>query len=259
VSALRLAHVELGGQGRPIVILHGLFGSSKNWVSTGRQLSAWGRVLALDLRNHGRSPRAHSHSLEDLVGDLQAWIAANLAEPPVLLGHSMGGLAAMGYALRRPAGVRALVIVDIAVREYRRGYDAEFAALRLDLSGFSNRAEIDRALAPLLPDERKRHFFQTAIEKGPEGFRWLVNGPALESSALLRGPAPAVEGRYGGPTLLLAGGASPYVRAEDAARMKGWFPLLRFLTIPEADHWVHASAPRAFREAVAAFLQELPG
>jgi esterase len=256
---MRLAHTEFGGRGLPILILHGLFGSGKNWAAVGRYLSSWGRTYALDLRNHGRSPRSESHSLGDMVGDLEEWIEAHLSEAPVLLGHSMGGLAAMGYALRQPSGVRALAVVDIAPRPYRRSYEAEFRALRLDLSGFRSRAQIDRALAPLLPDLRARQFFQTSIEHGPRGFRWIVNGPALEEGALVRGPEPVWEGRYEGPVLLVRGGVSPFVREEDLARMAALFPRLRVLTIPGADHWVHASAPRAFREAISAFLQELPG
>jgi esterase len=249
-----LAHVEFGGQGPPILILHGLFGSSKNWTSTARYLSAFGRPFALDLRNHGRSPRSPSHSLEDLVGDLEEWARAHLSEPPVLLGHSMGGQVAMGYALGRPEKVRALVVVDIAPRAYPPGFQAELAALRLDLSGFGSRDRIDRALAPLLPDGRLRRFFQTSIEKGPEGFRWTVNGPALEASALLRGREPAFEGRYDGPTLLVTGGASPFVSRADIDRMAGLFPRLQVRGIPDADHWVQASAPQAFRAAVAEFL-----
>ncbi len=254
---MRLAHTDFGGRGRPILILHGLFGSAKNWAGVGRYLSAWGRAYALDLRNHGQSPRSASHSLEDLVGDLEEWIGAVLSEAPVLLGHSMGGMAAMGYALRHPSLVRALAIVDIAPRSYRRNYEAELRALRLDLSGFGSRAQIDRALVPLLPDARTRQFFQTSIEHGPQGFRWTVNGPALEESSLVRGPEPAWEGRYEGPALLVRGGASTFVGEEDLARMTALFPRLRVLTIPGADHWVHASAPQAFREAIAGFLSEV--
>ena len=186
---MRLAHTAFGGQGPPLLILHGLFGSSKNWASVGRYLAGYCRPYALDLRNHGQSPRSPSHSLEDLVGDLEQWVRENLSEPPVLLGHSMGGLAAMGYALRHPSEVRALAVVDIAPRAYGHSYEAEFRALRLDLSAYKSRVEIDRALAVLLPDERTRRFFQTSLEPGPGGFRWTVNGPALEGS-----PPPARTG-----------------------------------------------------------------
>jgi pimeloyl-ACP methyl ester carboxylesterase len=256
---MRLAHTVFGGQGRPLLILHGLFGSSKNWASVGRHLAGYCRPFALDLRNHGQSPRSPSHSLEDLVGDLEQWVRENLGEPPVLLGHSMGGLAAMGYALRHPTQVRALAVVDIAPRAYNHGYEAEFRALRLDLSAYRSRGEVDRALAALLPDERTREFFQTSLATGPMGFRWTVNGPALEQSSLLRGQEPAFAGRYEGPTLLVKGDSSGFVGEPDVGRMRELFPALRVLTIAGADHWVHASAPQAFREAITAFLGELAG
>ena len=255
---MRLAHTAFGGQGPPLLILHGLFGSSKNWASVGRFLAGYCRPFALDLRNHGQSPRSPSHSLEDLVGDLEQWVRENLGEPVVLLGHSMGGLAAMGYALQHPSEVRALAIVDIAPRAYRQGYEAEFRALRLDLSPYKSRGEIDRALAALLPDERTRGFFQTSLEPGPQGFHWTVNGPALEESPLLGGQEPALEGRYEGPTLLVRGGDSPFVGEQDVARMRELFPDLRVRTIAGADHWVQTSAPQAFQEAIAAFLVGLP-
>jgi esterase len=153
--------------------------------------------------------------------------------------------------------VRGLAIVDIAPRSYGRSYEAEFRALRLDLSPFHSRAQIDRALAPLLPDLRTRQFFQTSIEHGPQGFRWTVDGPALEESALVRGPEPSWEGRYEGPALLVRGGASPFVSEEDLERMAALFPRLRVLTIPGAGHWVQASAAQALRQAISAFLQEL--
>ncbi len=255
-----LAHTEFGGRGRPILILHGLFGSAKNWAGVGRQLAALGRPYALDLRNHGQSPRSPSHTLQDLVDDLREWIAARLSEPPVLIGHSMGGLAAMGFALRYSSELRALVVVDIAPRAHREDYRAELQALRLDLTGFQSRTDIDLALAPLLPDLRERQFFQTSIEKGPQGYRWTVNGPALEQSPLVRGEEPPLEGRFEGPTLLVRGAASPFVGEEDLARMKELFPKMRVQTLPGADHWVHVSAPQAFREAVAGFLHPLlPG
>jgi len=257
---MRLAHEEFGGQGLPLLILHGLFGSSRNWLSVGRFLSSICRPYALDLRNHGRSPHSSSHSLQDLVGDLEQWIRENLAEAPALLGHSMGGQAAMGYALRHPRGVRGLIVVDIAPRAYRRDYAAQFRALRLELAGYGSRGEIDRALAPLLPDERLRRFLQTSIAQGPQGFRWILNGPALEHSSLVRGLSPGpddLEGRYEGPALLLRGENSDFVGEEDLVRMAKLFPGLRARTLPGADHWVHATSPQAFRQEVAGFLQEL--
>ena len=256
---MRLAHTDFGGEGLPIVILHALFASAKNWASVGRALAARGHAYALDLRNHGHSPRAASHSLRDLVADLEEWVADNLGHPPVLLGHSMGGLTVMAFALRHPERTRALVVVDIAPRAYGGSFERELQALRLDLSHYRTRAEVDRVLAPLLPDPRVRQFFQTGIEAGPLGFRWMTNGEALEASRLLHGSEPELfAGSYAGPVLVVAGGASPYVRPEDHRLLADFFPNVRIEVIPEADHWVQASSPAAFRAAVERFLDGLP-
>ena len=210
---MELFHRDLGGTGRPIVILHGLFGSSRNWTAAGAALKAHGRVFALDLRNHGRSPHAPTHSLEDLADDLEEWVSRHLGEAPVLVGHSMGGLAAMACALRRPARAAALppaalVVVDMAPRAYPFHFEAQLAALALDLSRFSSREELERALEPLLPDRGMRQFLLMSAERAGEGYRWVLNGEALRKATFLEdaarlGAEPA--GQYRGPALFLAG------------------------------------------------------
>ena len=110
---------EFGGQGLPVVILHGLFASSKNWVGTAQYLSGISRPYALDLRNHGDSPHYESHTLEDTIGDLQQWLKDRELDQAVLLGHSMGGLVSMGFALSHPQAVKGLIVVDILPRGYR--------------------------------------------------------------------------------------------------------------------------------------------
>jgi len=258
---MKLFHRDFGGEGPPIVILHALFASSKNWVSVGRDLARWGRTMALDLRNHGDSPHADSHSLADLAGDLEEWLAAQLTEAPLLLGHRMGGLAAMAYALGRPAAVRALIVVDIAPRAYGHRYEGQLAALRLDLSGCRSRREVDALLAPLVPDPAVRDFLQMSVEKSEApggGYRWKINGPALEHSALLRGEGfELLEGRYTGPTLFVAGGASDFIEEADRPRIRARFPAAQIRTIAGADHWLHHSAAEAFRAEMEGFLQGL--
>jgi pimeloyl-ACP methyl ester carboxylesterase len=255
---VRLAHLDFGGQEPPIVILHALFASARNWVSVGRFLAEHGHTYALDLRNHGRSPRSGSHSLEDMTGDLEEWCREHLEAQPVLLGHSMGGLVAMAYALRRPEATRALIVVDIVPRAYHPSYEQEFRALRLDLSKYSSLSQIDQALKPLLPDTRVRQFFLTNIEKGTEGYYWTTNGPALEASRFLTGSDyRSLDGLFDGPVLVVAGGESAFVTVDDYPDLFRLFPRARVQIIPEADHWIHASAPAAFREMVVRFLETL--
>ena len=205
---MQLASRSLGGQGRPIVILHGLFGSSRNWVTAGRFLAAHGAATALDLRNHGDSPHADSSTLEDMGGDVAEWLAAHGGEPAVLIGHSMGGQVAMTLALRRPELAAAIVVVDIAPRAYAYDHAAEIDALSVDVSRLSSRAQVDAAMAAHVSDAGLRQFLQMNLERAGEGFRWRINARAMRGSLAAAG---AWRGSYPGPALFLAAGRSGYV------------------------------------------------
>jgi pimeloyl-ACP methyl ester carboxylesterase len=249
---------SFGGTGRPIVILHGLFGSSRNWATAGRALAAWGAVSALDLRNHGDSPHSDSHTLADMVGDVREWLESLGAERPVLIGHSMGGQVAMALALESPESVAGLVSVDIAPRAYAEDHAAELAALSLDVSRLSSRREVDHAMAAWVADPGVRGFLAMNLERSGDGFRWRLNVEALRR-ARVTAAVPELRGRYGGPALFLAAGRSAYVTAADHDLIRGLFPAAEIRVIEEADHWVHASAPRAFVAEVSAFLERIKG
>lgn len=214
-----LAFRDLGGNGPPIVILHGLFGSSQNWASLGRRLAARGRCFALDLRNHGDSPHAPTHSLADCVEDLRIWIERRLDEPPRLVGHSMGGLAAMGFAIAHPRMTAAAALIDIAPRAYPLDHEREFQALQTDISVCRSRTELDALLAPLLPDPLVRQ----EGHEGGGGFAWRLNVAALEFSSI-SGDFSGVTGRFEGPALFVAGGSSDYLREADHAAVLRHFP-----------------------------------
>lgn len=243
----------LGGEGAPIVILHGLFGSSQNWSGMGRRLVSHGKVCALDLRNHGDSPHAPTHSLSDCVGDLHEWVTAHARGPVRLVGHSMGGQVAMGFALARPDLVSGIAVVDIAPRPYPGDHEKELRALRTDIRGCRSRGEVDALLAPLLPDLRDRQFILTNAVREGEGFRWRLNVEALAASTLTSDLAEPA-GRYEGEALLVACGRSAYIKEEDRGLMQRFFPGVRIETIPDADHWPHISAPAALERILGEFL-----
>jgi pimeloyl-ACP methyl ester carboxylesterase len=253
---MELAFRELGGTGSPVVILHGLFGSSQNWAGMGRRLAARGHVFALDLRNHGDSPHAPTHGLTDCVEDLHDWARAHAQEPLALIGHSMGGLVAMGFALAHPDLVAGVAAVDIAPRPYPRNHEAQFQALHTDISGCANRAELDTLLTPLIPDSRERQFMLMNAVRGGVGFAWRCNVEALEKHTVAEDFA-RVRGRFDGEALLVACGKSPYVRAEDHAIMRGFFPNARVAPIPLADHWPHVSAPAETEQILGEFLDAI--
>jgi pimeloyl-ACP methyl ester carboxylesterase len=258
---MELAFRDLGGNGRPIVILHGLFGSSQNWASMGRRLAGRGRCVALDLRNHGRSPQAPTHSLDDCIEDLRGWIGSHLDAPPRLVGHSMGGLIAMGFAIAHPSMTAGLAVIDIAPRAYPQDHERELQALRTDISGCGTRGELDVLLAPILPDPLVRQFLLTNAVRAPghagsgsEAFRWRLNVAALESSSI-SSDFSRVTGRFEGPALFVAGGRSDYLREGDHEQVLRHFPRARIEYIPDADHWPHVSAPQELEALLDAFLE----
>ncbi|MGA2613211.1 MAG: alpha/beta fold hydrolase [Spirochaetia bacterium] len=249
-----LAFRDLGGRGPSIAFLHGLFGSSQNWVGMGRRLSGLGRCLLVDLRNHGDSPHTAEHSLAACVQDIADWARTHAPGPLTLVGHSMGGLVAMGFAVAHPDRTRAIASLDIAPRPYPPEHEAEFRALHVDISRCRSRAELDSLLADVLPDPGVRQFILTNAVRDGRGFRWRLNVPALESSTL-SGDFAAVEGRYDGPALLVAGGKSRYVTRDDLPVMRRHFPAAVFETIPQADHWLHVSAPEVLADVLGSFLR----
>lgn len=244
---------DFGGDGPPVILLHGLFGSSQNMAGVGRRLSLRGRCAALDLRNHGDSPHNPSMSLEDCVEDLERWCALHEGRPVAVVGHSMGGLAAMGFAIRHPERVSRLVVVDIAPRAYPVDHESELRALGTDISACTTRAELDTLLEPILPEERVRSFILTNAVRGPAGFYWRLNVDALRTADIFS-DFSTVTGRYEGDTLFVVGGKSDKVKPDDLPRMARLFPRSRVEVIPGADHWVHATAPEPFMKILEKFL-----
>ncbi len=259
---MELAFRDFGGDGNPIVFLHGLFGSSQNWAGMGRRLIARGRVFALDLRNHGDSPHAPSHSLEDCVQDVLEWVRARSLERVRLIGHSLGGLIAMGFAIGHPDLTAGVASLDIAPRPYPPEHGVELRALKTDISGCRSRAELDALLFPLIPDRGTRQFLLTNaaragdVDAAGHGFRWKLNVEVLETNTVAADWA-AMKGTYTGEALLVASGKSGYVGPEDHAVMRRYFPGARIVTLPDADHWPHVSAPAALEAVLREFLDAI--
>ena len=246
------------GEGDPLVILHGLFGSKRNWWSIGRQLADMRRVVVADLRNHGASPWDPVHDYPALAADVARLVETRLGGRAVVIGHSMGGKAAMMLALQRPELVERLVVVDIApTRSPGNSADILRAMQRVPLDRCDRRAEVEAALAGDVPDVSVRAFLAANVVNGPHGLAWGVNLDAIARHLddILDFPDMPPGRSFTGPTLFLAGGRSPYVRPEHHAAILRLFPAARIETIPGAGHWLHADAPEEFLAAVRAFLE----
>ncbi|TCO72883.1 alpha/beta fold hydrolase [Rhodovulum euryhalinum] len=239
----------------PLLIAHGLFGSARNWGVIAKRLSDSRQVIAVDMRNHGASPWAARHRYPDLADDLAEVIAAHGGRADVL-GHSMGGKAAMVLALTRPEAVNRLVVADIAPVAYGHSQAHLIAAMRaLDLAHVTRRGEADAALAAQIGDASVRAFLLQSLDLKSSPPVWRLNLDSLETEmAHIVGWPDDIAGQFAGPTLFLSGAASDYVRPEHRDRIKALFPGARFAKIPGAGHWLHAEKPRDFEAAVRAFL-----
>src|SRR5579862_3386715 len=241
-------HAQRVGNGPPLLILHGLFGSGRNWGGIARRLTDRRTVHLVDARNHGGSPWATTMSYPEMAEDLAAYIEADTNVQPEVIGHSMGGKIAMVLAITRPELVRRLIAVDIAPVSYRHGaqepYARYIAAMKaLDLSRITRRAEADAALAPSIPDDAMRSFIVQNLESQAEGYRWRINLDGIAANLESLTSFPEIEGHYDGPTTTIAGELSNYVRPRDEAETKRRFPNGRIEVIDGAGHWPHADQP----------------
>ncbi|MGS4944173.1 alpha/beta fold hydrolase [Meridianimarinicoccus sp. RP-17] len=237
---------------RPLLIVHGLFGSARNWGVIARNLAKHRRVLTVDMRNHGASDWKESHTYADMAGDLAEVIDAHGGTADVL-GHSMGGKAAMWLALTRPETVARLIVADIAPVAYTHTQMKYLQAMKaLDLDGITSRSDADRALRPEVPELAIRAFLLQSLDVAEK--RWRLNLDALERDMAAIMDFPETEATFDKPTLFLAGGTSDYVRPDHRPAMRRLFPNHRLVKIPGANHWLHAEKPRDFEAAVNAWL-----
>jgi esterase len=253
---LQLASDSFGEAGLPIVVLHGLLGSARNWTGIAKQLGESHRVLALDLRNHGRSPWAEAMSFDDMAGDVATFIERSGIAPVVLLGHSLGGKVAMRLALTRGDLVARLVVVDVAPVLYRHSLAEYIEAMRaVDLGRVTRRTEVDDQLGRTIPDTMMRAFLLQNLVRTPEGYAWRAHLDAIAQSLPELMDFPASAGlAYPGPTLFIAGGRSTYVRADHRPLIRRLFPLVEYAIIAGAGHQVHADRPDEFLAALRPFL-----
>lgn len=250
-----LSHRDLGGAGRPpLVLLHGMLGSSRNWQTAGRDLAAHFHVLAVDLRNHGGSPHAPTMSYPEMMVDVLAWLDAQGLARVTLLGHSMGGKVAMLLACRHPERVERLLAVDIAPKDYQWvGHRASFAAMNeLNLADLRSRADAELRFEARVPSWSLRKFLTTNLERSEAGeWRWTIDLPAITAALPMLERTPLAPGdRYDGPAAFISGGKSDYVEEADHAAIRAHFPAAQFAAIPESGHNPHMEAREAFVAAV---------
>ena len=248
-------HTRVAGEGPPLVLLHGLFGSNENLGGIARALSERFTIYGIDLRNHGRSPHAESMDYASMAADVRETLDAHNVDEAVIIGHSLGGKTAMELALSAPDRVTRLIIVDIAPVAYDRRHDQELEALHdLDLTSIRSRGDADKALADEIPNPAIRQFLLKNLTRSGNGFAWRIPLDTIYAEYAEIAAAPPSAGPYDGPTLFIRGGDSDYLPQDAEPAIHERFPNARIETIPDAAHWVHVDAPEAFLDVLNGFL-----
>ncbi len=245
------------GQGDPIVILHGLFGTLDNWQTMAKQLANDYTVIIVDQRNHGRSPHAEEINYSLMAEDLKELLENNWIYKTRIIGHSMGGKTAMEFALNYPDLVEQLAVIDIGPKAYKGNHESIFEALeRVELDKIEGRKEADGVLAETIEDSGVRQFLLKNLSRNKEGgYRWKMNLPALRKHyndilANVKG-----DEIYDGPTLFVGGGQSNYISQEDLPEINKLFPMASMEIVEKSGHWIHAEAPKELYSLLTRFFK----
>ena len=250
-----MLHHQIQGQGSPLIILHGLLGSSDNWRSIAAQLSQDRQVISVDLANHGQSPHTDKVSYHAMANDVADLIQILGLKKVDMLGHSIGGKVAMTVTAIYPDQIKSLIVVDIAPKRYpdRHG-DIFDALLSIDISTITKRSEADVTLAKSISNKAIRHFLLKNLTKTNEQLKWQLNLTLLarEYPALLEAVCEGI--RIKQPSLFIRGALSDYIEDGDVRLIKQQFLSVDIVTIEKAEHWIHAERPDEFLSTVRVFL-----
>lgn len=247
-------HARVQGEGPPIVLLHGLFGSNENLGTLARALAQTHTVHALDLRNHGRSPHALTMDYPSMAEDVRETLGAHGLHSATVLGHSLGGKTAMELALSHPASVDRLVVLDIAPIAYESGNEDELSAMQsLDLATVESRGDADEALAGRIASAGVRQFLLKNLTRTDDGFAWRIPLDTIAAQYPNLAVAPPTPGPFEGPALFIRGGRSTRIPDDAEPAIRKRFPHARIETV-DTGHWVHIEAPDATFALVRDFL-----
>ncbi|MBE03198.1 alpha/beta fold hydrolase [Marinobacter lutaoensis] len=255
---------RITGEGKPLILLHGLFGSLENLGGIARRLQDEWQIHALDERNHGASPHTDTMDYPAMAGDVLAYMDQQGLARAALLGHSMGGKVAMQVALMAPERVERLIVADIAPVTYQPRHDAILEGLKaLDLSQVHSRQDADRLLAEFVDSVATRQFLLKNLERMPrdeqtEGgptFRWRLNLPVIDACYGNLAKAPEGDGPYDGPVLFLKGADSAYIQDKHRDTILRLFPAAEVRVIQGTGHWLHAEKADTFAALCRRFLR----
>lgn len=254
------------GQGLPLIIIHGLYGSSDNWISIGKKLAENFEVFLIDQRNHGKSPHSTEHNYQLLKEDLREFMDNQSIEKAIIMGHSMGGKTAMFFAVDYPERVSRLIIVDISPLSYKttKAYNLLAhktiisAMCNLDFRGITSRKEINDILAKSIPENRVRQFLLKNIKRSKNNeYSWSLNIKTIKNKLanIMDGFNENQAKITDFPVLFIKGENSDYILDNDKKAISQFFPFAKIETIPNAGHWLHAEQSEIFLGKITDFIQ----
>lgn len=254
---MKLYHRELG-HGKPLIILHGLFGSSDNWMSIAKVLESHFKIYLVDLRNHGQSPHSDEFSYTAMAEDINEFIEDHGIEKPFILGHSMGGKTAMKFAITHTDKWAKLIVVDIAPRAYPVRHDTILEGLKsIDLTHLKSRTDADKQLSGYVKDLGTRQFLLKNLARKHEGgFEWKLNLQVIDKNIEAMGEGIEERLAIEKEVLFIRGENSDYIQDTDNILIVQLFPNSEIKTVKNAGHWVHAEQPEVLIEMVLDFLRE---
>lgn len=249
------------GKGSPVLILHGLYGSSDNWLTIAKELSKDFCVHSLDLRNHGRSPHSEEHNYPVMVEDIKEYLDKHALKKTLLLGHSMGGKVAMLFTLSYPERVDKLIVADIAPKNYKNNYDGHIRILEtmrsIDLKNLTTRKEIEKKLATSLSKKITQLILKNLYRKKDNSFDWRINVAVLykQLENITGGTDGWEKMQTNVPALFIKGETSHYLSLEDDFTIRKSFKNAELTVIPKAGHWLHAEQSELVLKTILYFIK----
>lgn len=244
------------GKGKPIIIMHGVFGSLDNWLTVGKKLADNFTVYLLDLRNHGDSFHDKEFTYEAMANDLRNFIETEKIESPVVIGHSMGGKVAMKFAVTWPALYEKIIVVDIAPRAYPPHHQQILKGLKsIDVTSLQSRKDADDQLSEYIAELGIRQFLLKNLTREGNGFKWKINLPVIEANIENIGEGLEEQLASDKPTLFIRGEKSDYITNQDNISIVSFFPNSEIKTVKNAGHWVHAENPEELIQYVEEFIR----
>ena len=246
------------GEGQPLLILHGVFGSLDNWMTLGKRFSEDFEVWLIDQRNHGHSPHSEEMSYPTMAKDLKNFIDQQQLENAIVLGHSMGGKVAMEFAIKYPDSLEKLIIADISPESQSNHFDGIIEGLlAVEPSTIEDRKEAEEKLAEYVPQKAVRQFLLKNLHRKENGnYEWRFNLKVIADKMDEISKWQVEDGEFKKPVLFLKGEKSDYIEKKDERRMKELFPSFELKEIPSAGHWLHAEKPDDFYEEVSVFAAQ---